>query len=64
MTGIGTLRIDRYFGRENQHIAGLSIDRVQTSNGTVNIAGRPSAPTATYSVPDGWTVAAPQPRSA
>lgn len=57
ITGTGTLRVDRYFGRESQHIAGFSISRVQTSNGTVSIAGQPSAPTAAYSVPDGWTVA-------
>lgn len=56
VTGSGTLRLDRYFGKSSQHIAGLSISRVQTSNGAVSISGRPGAATTPVSVPDGWAV--------
>jgi len=55
-TGSATMRVDRYFGRSNQHLAGLSISRVQTTNGVTVLAAGGAGSTTTASVADGWFV--------
>ncbi|WP_160146831.1 hypothetical protein [Sphingomonas carotinifaciens] len=57
-TGSATLRLDRYLGGSNQHLAGLSISRVQTSNGATALSagGGPGVSATTVSVADGWFI--------
>lgn len=60
-TGSITARLDRFFGKDGRHLAGLSVSRVQTTNGTAVAAGAaggagPARP-GTVSVGDGWFVA-------
>ncbi|WP_160146766.1 hypothetical protein [Sphingomonas carotinifaciens] len=55
-TGSATVRVDRYFGGANQHLAGLSVSRVQTTNGATLLAAGAMGGTTTTSVADGWFV--------
>lgn len=55
-TGGGTVRLDRYFGRSGAHLAGLSVSRVQTTNGATALAAGGIGGTLTTSVADGWFV--------
>jgi hypothetical protein len=62
LTGSATVRLDRYFGKDDRHLAGVSITRVQSTNGATALAsvagGGPGPPTVDLrSVPDGWFVA-------
>ena len=58
-TGSATVRLDRYFGSSNQHLAGISFSRVQTTNGATVLTadGGPGIGSTTANLADGWFVA-------
>ncbi len=60
-TGSASVRLDRFFGGSNQHLVGISISKVQTSNGAVVLAGSAAGGgilnDSATSVADGWYVA-------
>lgn len=59
-TGSATVRLDRFFGGRDQHVAGVSISRVQTTDGAAALAASPGGgPVAAgqSGLRDGWFVA-------
>lgn len=60
-TGSATVRLDRFFGEADQHLVGVSLSRIQTTNGAVALAaslpGGGAASARPVSIADGWMAA-------
>ncbi|WP_093667058.1 autotransporter outer membrane beta-barrel domain-containing protein [Sphingomonas gellani] len=58
-TGSATARVDRFFGSGNRHIVGVSLSRVQSSNGATVLSsgGMGGLPAEATDVADAWFIA-------